>query len=194
MLELPYVVLSSLAWVSQHQNLTMNFQTMSRKTTSLPAARKSSVSKSASVWRPAESVLVKVIGIAVYRGRLLAAEILDDKGRLKGVRPLGGRIERGESREDALHREFEEELGCAISLHGAWRVYENIYMHHGKVGHEYLFARNIQLLDTKLYEQEHIVFSEDSGMEVSAHWYDLKQLEQGSPELFPPALRQDLIL
>jgi len=45
-----------------------------------------------------------------------------------------------------------------------------------------------------LYEQEHIVFSEDGGMEVSARWYDLKQLEQRRPELFPPALRQDLIL
>ncbi len=167
---------------------------MSRKTVSRNTVSGSSASKSGSVWRPAEAVLVKVIGVAVYRGRLLAAEILDDSGSVKGVRPLGGRIERGESREDALHREFDEELGCAISLHGAWRVYENIYMHHGKVGHEYLFARNIQLLDTSLHQQEHIVFSEDGGMEVSARWYDLKLLELGSPELFPPALRQDLTL
>jgi len=143
-------------------------------------------------WRPIESVLVKVIGIVVYRGRLLAAEILDDKGRVKGVRPLGGRVERGETREDALHREFDEELGCAISLHGNWRVYENIYMHHGVVGHEYLFARNVSLLDASLHAQEHIVFSEDGGMEVSARWYDLKNLQQGNPALFPIELLKDL--
>lgn len=165
---------------------------MSKPTSSKPTAAK--LAATVPIWRPAETVLAKVIGIAVHRGRLLAAEILDDKGRVKGVRPLGGRIERGETREDALHREFEEELGCAISLHGSWRVYENIYMHHGIVGHEYLFARNVQLLDTTLHQQEHIVFSEDGGMEVSARWYDLKQLEQGSPALFPLALRQDLIL
>jgi len=126
--------------------------------------------------------------------RLLAAEILDDKGKVKGIRPLGGHVERGETREDALHREFAEELKTEITLHGTWRVYENIYMHHGVVGHEYLFAHNVSLIDTSLHEQELIVFSEDSGSEVTARWFDLKHLEQGVPELFPTALLKDLTL
>lgn len=58
------------------------------------------------VWRPSQQIRVKVIGLAWRKDQLLAAEVEDDSGRIKGVRPLGGAIEFGESREEALHREF----------------------------------------------------------------------------------------
>ena len=69
------------------------------------------------VWRPSQTIRLKALGLHWRKGRLLAAEILDDAGRVKGVRPLGGTVEFGETAEAAVRREFHEELGVtAIPL------------------------------------------------------------------------------
>ena len=143
-------------------------------------------------WRPLEKIQSKVIGIALDQGRLLAMEIYDDKGKVKGVRPLGGLIEFGETREDALKREFLEELNTAIEIASPWQVFENIYRHHGKVGHEYIFAAGIFLVDKSLYSQEVIVFSEDSGSDSTARWYTMEDLREKVVPLFPDGLIEAL--
>jgi 8-oxo-dGTP pyrophosphatase MutT (NUDIX family) len=67
-------------------------------------------------WRPHPHIRVVAIGLHWRDGRLLAAEVRDDAGRLKGVRPLGGEIEFGESWRAALVREFHEELDIDITI------------------------------------------------------------------------------
>src|SRR6187551_1612754 len=99
------------------------------------------------VWTPTPAVTVKVIGLAWRGAELLVAEVEESDGRVKGVRPLGGTIEFGETREAALAREFAEELGCAMSVVGPWHAFENIYRHEGATGHEFIFAANIRLGD-----------------------------------------------
>jgi len=133
-------------------------------------------------------VLVKVIGICIRDSRLLAMEVYNDRGKVKGVRPLGGVVEFGEDRDAALVREFREELGTEIQTAGAWRSFENIYNHHGEIGHEYIFAIAVSLLDRSLYQQEQIVFSEDSASENIARWYSLDALKSGEIELYPDGL------
>lgn len=139
-------------------------------------------------WRPSKQIQSKVIGICINRKQLLAAEIFDDGGNVKGVRPLGGNVEFGETRERALTREFMEELGTEIVTAGEWRTFENIYSHEGAVGHEYVHAISIALVDRSLYSQSLIVFSEDSGEQTRARWYDVKDLRSGKIELFPDGL------
>ncbi len=80
-------------------------------------------------WRPAQEVQAKVIGVCVNEGALLAMEVLADDGSVKGVRPLGGLIEFGETREAAIKREFMEELNTDIVCSGRWRAFENLYVH-----------------------------------------------------------------
>ena len=140
------------------------------------------------VWRPSQSILVKVIGLVLHKGHLLAAEIYDDEGAVKGIRPLGGRVEFGETREVALRREFLEELGTEINITGSWRMFENLYGHHGEVGHEIIMCASVGLLDTTIYSQDRMVFSEDSGAETIARWFSVKECKRGEVALFPDGL------
>lgn len=143
-------------------------------------------------WRPVQAVQVKVIGICVNKGSLLAGEVLDDNGAVKGIRPLGGLIEFGETRDTAIKREFKEELDTDIICSGRWRAFENLYIHGGKRGHEIVFAIGIELMDRSLYKREFIIFSEDSGEDCTARWYPIDELKNGSVELYPDGLLEAL--
>ena len=91
-------------------------------------------------WRPRPSIRVLAIGIVWRQGKLLLAEVADDSGRIKGLRPLGGGVDFGESWRTALRREFREELGLDVTITGTPTVFENLYTHEGHPGHEIVFA------------------------------------------------------
>ncbi|MFK7860344.1 MAG: NUDIX hydrolase [Granulosicoccus sp.] len=145
-----------------------------------------------SKWRPVQAIQVKVIGLCVHQGSLLAGEVVNDDGSVKGVRPLGGLIEFGETRGTAIEREFREELDTDIICYGKWLVFENLYIHGGKRGHEIVFAIEVELVDRTLYDRELIVFSEDSGADCTARWYPIDELKSGSVELYPDGLLEAL--
>ncbi|MCQ0987289.1 NUDIX hydrolase [Jiella marina] len=143
------------------------------------------------IWRPPQRIRVLVIGLVWRGGHLLAAEVLADSGELKGFRPLGGGVEFGERREEALIREFREELGCAIHIAGPWMMFENIFRHEGHVGHEMVFAADTRIDDPTLYEREEIDFSEEDGPPLRARWVDPFACPAGLP-LYPPGLAGEL--
>ncbi|AWI88269.1 DNA mismatch repair protein MutT [Methylobacterium sp. DM1] len=138
-------------------------------------------------WRPPQAIRVKVIGLAWRGDALLAVEVLDDGRRIKGVRPPGGGVAFCENREQALEREFSEELSCGISIAGPWTVFENIYRHEGALGHEIVFAADIRLHDAALYDRDVIRFSEDDGTACTARWLAPAALPNGVA-LFPDGL------
>ena len=139
------------------------------------------------VWTPTPAVAVKVVGLA-WRGReLLVAEVEESDGRVKGLRPLGGSIEFGETREQALVREFAEELRCAVSITGAWHTFENIYEHEGARGHEFIFAATVRLGDAELYRRDRFHYLEHEGTRCCAVWVDPLRLPPGQA-LYPDGL------
>lgn len=140
------------------------------------------------VWRPPQQIRVKVIGLAWRENRLLAAEVEDDSGRIKGVRPLGGSIEFGETREQALHREIREELGTEIRIVGPWHVLENIFEHHGSIGHEFIFAADVELADQGLYERDEIRYCELDETAATARWFGRDMLRDAGLDIYPTGL------
>jgi len=139
------------------------------------------------VWTPSSGIAVKVIGLA-WRGReLLVAEVEESGGRIKGVRPLGGSIEFGETREMALAREFAEELDCPAEIIGPWHAFENIYRHEGAIGHEFIFAANVHLDDADIYRRDRFHFIEHEGSRCCAVWLDPLNLPPGVA-LYPDGL------
>lgn len=145
-------------------------------------------------WRPYPHIRVVAIGLHWRDGRLLAAEVRDDAGRIKGVRPLGGAIEFGESWRAALVREFSEELGIDVTITGEPLILENIFVHEGATGHEVMFIAEVALPDGAFSGQDRIDFREDNGEEIVARWFDLADLDvDGGPCLYPTGLK-DLLL
>ena len=138
-------------------------------------------------WRPLDRIRVIVIGLAWRDNRLLAVEVTDDRGVVKGVRPLGGSIEFGETREAALRREFMEELGVGIDILGPWTAMENLYEHEGHAGHEIVFGADVLLKDPSIYRKERISFLEDNLTAHQAGWFDPAALAPGVA-LYPASL------
>ncbi|MCH2165516.1 MAG: NUDIX domain-containing protein [Marinovum sp.] len=146
------------------------------------------------IWRPAARIRYKALGMHWRGDKLLAAEIEDDTGRVKGVRPLGGTVEFGETSEEALRREFKEELDVEITVESAPFFMENIYRHEGYLGHEILALYTVNLPKDAFANQTRIRFSEDNGQVCSAQWYDLSDLDQADgPALYPTGLKQLLV-
>lgn len=144
-------------------------------------------------WRPAQTIRVKSLGLHWRDQRLLAFEVLDDTGNVKGVRPLGGTVEFGESWQDALILEFREELDVEVSVRNAPLVFENIYDHEGSVGHEILFISEV-VFPAGAYEAvDEIRFAEDDGEICTARWFHLNELGANGVALFPLGLKERLI-
>ncbi|WP_282077617.1 NUDIX hydrolase [Epibacterium ulvae] len=145
------------------------------------------------IWRPAPQIRVKALGLHWRRGQLLAAEVPNDSGQIKGVRPLGGTIEFGETWQQTLMREFQEELAQEIQIISPPLVLENIFEHEGATGHEIVFCAEISFAKGVFETQDTLTFAEDNGMLCTARWFDLTALDQpGGPALFPTGLKERL--
>lgn len=140
-------------------------------------------------WRPLPRIRVLAIGLAWRGTSLLAAEVRDDAGRLKGVRPPGGGVEFGERWEEALAREWAEEFGLEIAVSGPPVVMENLYTHEGERGHEIVFAVPITLPPGPLMEAEALEVREDNGVPFTVRWFDFDGLDGAGPALFPAGLK-----
>ncbi|NVO27708.1 NUDIX domain-containing protein [Donghicola sp. C2-DW-16] len=138
------------------------------------------------IRRPQQTIRVKALGLHWRGDRLLVAEVPDDTGAPKGVRPLGGTVEFGESWHDALIREFAEEMGVQARVTGAPQVFENIYTHHGMTGHEVVFAAEVAFDDSGFADR--FTFAEDNGAVANALWIAPQELRQRGIALFPTAL------
>ncbi len=139
---------------------------------------------------PRTKINLKALGLHWRNGCLLAAEVYDKKGRVAGVRPLGGSVEFGEDSEAALRREFREELGVEVEVFSGPLVMENIYVFEGESGHEIMFIFKIGFVSNDYQGQDVITFQESDGTFGVARWYDPKTLDlDGSPGLYPKGLK-----
>ena len=144
------------------------------------------------VWRPPSGIRVKALGLHWRNDALLVMDVLDDTGNLKGVRPLGGTVEFGETWQVTLVREFKEELDIDVQITGAPMVFENIFTHEGSVGHEVLFLADVAFPKGAFEGQKELIFAEDSGELCRASWWTLDDLKAQNIPLYPDGLMDAL--
>ncbi|ROP65764.1 NUDIX domain-containing protein [Curtobacterium sp. ZW137] len=104
------------------------------------------------------------VGLPVKSSHVLLSESTDTVRGLVFHRAVGGGIEFGERADEALRREFREELDVALSTVTLLGVIENIFEFEGSPGHEYahVFAVQSEELDRVPLSAELVVLDEGS--------------------------------
>jgi 8-oxo-dGTP pyrophosphatase MutT (NUDIX family) len=130
---------------------------------------------------------IRPIAICVCRdgNRILVTEYREE-GRLY-YRPLGGAIEFGERGEEAIRREFREEISADLSEVRYLGLLENIYTNNGLQAHQIVLVYDGRLMDTSLYKKE-VIQGDELGAPFIAVWKRLDAFGPGKPPVYPEGL------
>ena len=92
-----------------------------------------------------ESIRPLVVAVIKKEDKILVMPGYDKVKNEHFYRLPGGGIEFGETSEDALKREFREEIGAEIKIIKQIGISENIFTYEGKKGHEIVIAYEAEL-------------------------------------------------
>ena len=123
-----------------------------------------------------------VLGIAIKNGKILVSEGYDKVKKQIFYRCLGGGIEFLETSQEALKREYKEELGIDIIIEDFWGISENIFTYQGKNAHELILFYNIKIQDKDVQEKYHII---DDNCESDAYWIDVNEFKNNKKIIYP---------
>ena len=122
------------------------------------------------------------LGLAIKNNKLLVSEGFDKVKNETFYRCLGGGIEFLEKSEEALKREFLEEINVDITVKDFLGISENIFTYQGKKAHELILFYSIEISD-KNYQEEYKVIN-DHG-ETIAKWIDIDEFKNKNKILYP---------
>ena len=122
------------------------------------------------------------LGLAVKNNKLLVSEGFDKVKNETFYRCLGGGIEFLEKSEEALKREFLEEINIDITVKDFLGISENIFTYQGKKAHELILFYSIDISDEN-YKEEYKVI-DDHG-ETIAKWIDINEFKNKNKILYP---------
>ncbi len=128
-----------------------------------------------------------VLGIVIKNNKLLVAEGYDKVKKNKFYRCLGGGIEFLEKSDEALKREFLEELGINITVKEFLGITENIFTYNGKKAHEIVFYYKIDFDDSD-YKEEYQI--QDSTNSEKVVWIDTDTFKNNKAILYPEEIIQ----
>ena len=123
-----------------------------------------------------------VLGLAIKNNKILVSEGYDKVKDETFYRCLGGGIEFLEKSEEALKREFMEEINIDITVRDFLGISENIFTCQGKKAHELILFYSIDIADSDYKDEYNII---DRGGEFSAKWIDIDDFKNKSKILYP---------
>ena len=122
------------------------------------------------------------LGLAIKNNKLLVSEGFDKVKNETFYRCLGGGIEFLEKSEEALKREFLEEINVDIIVKDFLGISENIFTYQGKKAHELILFYSIDISDEN-YQEEYKVI-DDHG-ETIAKWIEIDEFKNKNKILYP---------
>lgn len=121
------------------------------------------------------------LGLAIKDGKVLVSEGYDKIKNQTFYRCLGGGIEFLEKSDEALKREFKEEINADITVKDFLGLSENIFTFEGKNGHELIFIYLIDIKDCDYKEKYQIIDNQNS----TAKWIDINKFKSGESIIYP---------
>lgn len=120
-----------------------------------------------------QTIAVKAMGV-IRRPRDGAVLVCEYDGPESAPfhRLLGGHVEFGEHAEDALRREFLEEIGQEVDRLEFLGVVENLFRWRGADGHEVVFVYAAEFVDPLAYGIEEHDVLDDPDEESRVIWRD----------------------
>ena len=104
---------------------------------------------------------------------------------------LGGGVEFGEHSEDALHREFDEELGVTLDNVSYLETYEDVFSHDGERRHEVWRVYEADIVEDWPYEAESFEgYEPDESFECV--WKPVADFRDGGETLYPEPVVENL--
>ncbi|WP_128476142.1 NUDIX domain-containing protein [Halorussus pelagicus] len=106
---------------------------------------------------------------------------------------LGGGANFGEHTEEALHREFDEELGVALENVSSLETYEDVFTSGGETEHEVWRVYEADIAEAWPYEQSEFEGYEPEHDEViECVWKSPSSFRDGGETLYPEPVVSDL--
>ena len=126
--------------------------------------------------------MIRVIAICLFRrgDEILVTEGLDTSCNRRYARPLGGGVELGETSEQAIVREIQEEIDAEVRDLRLLGVLENLFELEGRQHHEVVFVYDARFEDNSLYEMAEIPLLEGGWM-TGAIWRPLDWFGEHCP-------------
>ena len=121
------------------------------------------------------------LGLAIKDGKVLVSEGYDKVKDQTFYRCLGGGIEFLEKSDEALKREFKEEINADITVKDFLGLSENIFTFEGKNGHELILIYSIDIKSC-YYKDTYQIIDEHNHI---AKWIDIDKFKSGEEIIYP---------
>jgi ADP-ribose pyrophosphatase YjhB (NUDIX family) len=139
-----------------------------------------------------EDIRPLTLGV-IWRGdEILVYEIEDPSTGETFCRPIGGGVEFGETSNQALVREFREELDIEIENFQLIGIIENLFSFDGQQCHQNEFIYDVEFADNALYSMEHMIGTDDAlddePITYRTNWASPDEFDTAGKRLVPDGL------
>lgn len=129
-----------------------------------------------------------VLGVVRREEEYLVQRLTDPSGE-EFHRFIGGGVEFGETSDEALEREFREELDLGIAAGPVVGTMENLFTWNNETQHEVVVLREAEFADESLYDRERFDGIDAGGtVEYEAEWHSLDELTAAQEPLYPEGI------
>ncbi|MBG9694078.1 MULTISPECIES: NUDIX hydrolase [Lysinibacillus] len=135
-----------------------------------------------------EQIIAKAICIFRKEDAILVSEGFDEVKETFYYRPIGGKIEYGETSSKAIRREILEEIEASITNLKHVGTIENIFTYHGDNGHEVVFVYEADFIEMSFYENASFFGEEDNGTRFKLLWKPISDFSNNKLVLVPNGL------
>ncbi|MEF7494297.1 NUDIX domain-containing protein [Lysinibacillus sphaericus] len=135
-----------------------------------------------------EQIIAKAICIFRKEDAILVSEGFDEVKQTFYYRPIGGKIEYGETSSKAIRREILEEIEASITNLKHVGTIENIFTYNGDNGHEVVFVYEADVIEMSFYENASFFGEEDNGTRFKLLWKPISDFSNNKLVLVPNGL------